>query len=125
MGWYQLSKIASGYGAWLTPSGKTIEVANMGHEIKAWEILKKQHGFTEVPDGIWDEIFGLGYVRLNYRPFTVTYNSSTNFTGMQKRAIASLIREIDGSRHDFFNLSTGEEKICTDYLCAIEVVRNL
>jgi hypothetical protein len=126
MDWYKLFKFASGYGSWLSPSGQPLEVPFMGHEKEGWNILQKQHGFKEMPDSIWTEMFGLGYVRLNYQPFTVTYHSLSNFTGAQKRAMAEMIRgKRDESRFEFYNISSHEEKNCTDYLCAIEAVRKL
>jgi hypothetical protein len=125
MNWHKLSKFASGYGSWLTPSGNTIDVSNMGHEQKAWEILQSEHGFQEYPDNVWGEMFDLGYIRLNYRPFTVTYSANSILTSSQKRAIAGMIRESDGARYDFFNLTTQDINTCRDYLCAIELVREM
>ena len=125
MNWYKFYKIASAYGAWLSPSGEEIVVENMGHEKKAFEILKEKHGYEEMPGSAWTEMFKLGYVRLNYQPFGVTVSNHSQVTNLQKKVIAQMIRESGSMRFDFFNMSTDQSETCRDYLCAIDLVRKL
>jgi hypothetical protein len=59
-----LDSVIVGYGAWISPGGKIINVSSQGHFGKAIEIIGEENTENMTVDGVYDEMRSRGYLRV-------------------------------------------------------------